>query len=299
MNNNQNRTQPATMPKGSGAAVASNRTAAANRPAYTYGRRKRPNPELLRLLRLGMLVSCVAIVLIGLALILLPMFRVSSIEVENNTVYTDEQIINAAQLELDQELFALPDDDELRQRIFDWDTNHCIKTIGIERRFGSITIKVTEVKNVMYTEQNGSFYVLDSDLRTMYKTEDEASLAAYPKVILPKGASFVPGQTVSFSGDTPDTAYIGELLRELDTRGYWSGITELDCSKKFSVSYVMQDACRVKLGKVGNLNVKMNLVSQIMELKNVDFQTFSVVDVSNTEKPTYRALSSYEQLSQN
>ncbi|MBQ9805427.1 MAG: hypothetical protein IJW49_02810 [Clostridia bacterium] len=298
MNNHQNRTQTAAPQQGRAQASA-RRAPAQNRPAYTYGRRKRPNPELLRLLRLGMLISSAAILLIGLILIILPMFRVSSIDVVNNTFYTDEQIIDAAQLAVDQELFALPDDDELRNRIFEWDTKHCIKTIGIERRFGSITITVTEVKNMMYTEQNGTFYVLDSDLKTMYATDDEASLSAYPKVTLPAGAAFIPGEAVQFSSNTPDTAYIGELVRELDARGYWDQITELDFSGKFSVSYVMQDACRIKLGKVGDMNVKMNLVARIMELKNVDFQTLSVVDVSNTEKPTYRALSSYEQLAHN
>jgi len=285
MNNNQ------TRPQGAPKRVA-------QKTAYTYGRRKRPNPGLLRLMRLGMLATSAAILLIGLVLIILPMFRVGSIDVVNNTVYTDEQIIEAAQLEVDQELFALPDDEELRKRIFEWDTKRHIKTIAIERRFGDIIITVTEAKNVMYTEQNGVFYVLDSDLKTMYATSDEESLSAYPEIKLPAGASFVPGQIVSFSYETPDTAYIGELIAELDTRGYWEQITELDLSKKFSVSYVLEDACRIRIGKVGDMNVKMNLVSQIMTLKAVDFQTLSVVDVSNTEKPTYRALPVGEVLSQ-
>lgn len=287
MNNHQNRTQTAAPRQ--------------KKSEYTYGRRKRPNPALLRRLRLGMLISSAAILLIGLILIILPMFRVSSIDVVNNTLYTDKEIIDAAQLAVDQELLALPDDDEIRSRIFTWDmgSKNCIKTIGIERRFGSITITVTERTNLMYAEQNGVFYVLDSDLKTMYAVEDEAAVSAYPKVTLPDGAELVPGETVKFAYNTPDTAYIGELIEELNTRGYWSQITALDFSRKFSVSYVMQDACRVKLGKVGDMNVKMNLVSKIMTLKNVDFQTLSVVDVSNTEKPTYRALSSHEQLAHN
>lgn len=302
MNNYQNRTQPTNQPPRQGqqatAKAASPQGRSAQRSAYTYGRRKRPNPELLRLLRLGMLVVSAGILLVGLILIILPMFRVGSIDVVNNTVYTDEEIINAAQLSVDQELFALPDDEELRTRIFDWDTKRHIKTIGIERRFGSIIITVTEAKNVMYTEQNGRFYVLDSDLKTMYSTDDEASLAAYPKVTLPQGASFVPGKAVSFPEGTPNTAYICELIHELDVRGCWSQITSIDLSRKFSVSYVLEDACRVKLGKVGDMNVKMNLVSQILSVKNVDFQTLSVVDVSNTEKPTYRALMATEVLSE-
>ena len=283
MNNNQNRPKTAQQ-------------RAPQSTAYTYGRRKRPNPQLLRMLRFGMLVASAAILLLGLVLIILPMFRVGSIDVVNNSVYTDEQIIGAAQLAVDQELFALPDDDELRARIFEWDTKRYIKSIAIERRFGDIIITVTEAENVMYTEQNGVFYVLDSDLKTMYSTTDEASLCAYPKVKLPAGASFVPGKTVGFSYETPDTAYITELISELDARGCWEQITELDLSKKFSVSYVLENACRIKLGKVGDMNVKMNLVSQIMEVKNVDFQSLSVVDVSNTEKPTFRALTGGEVL---
>jgi len=294
MNNEQNRAQASTQNPTMGRASSTPRNTQAT---YTYGRRKRPNPALLRLLRIGMLVASGVILLVGLLLLILPMFRVSSVDVVDNTCYTDEEILEAAQLAVDQELFAVPDDDELRDRIFKMDDKHYIKSIAIERRFGSIIITVVEAKNLMYTEQNGSFYVLDSELCTLYATNDEASLGAYPKVTLPKGASLVPGKTVTFSSDTPDTAYIGELLGELESRGYWPQITELDFSRKFSVSYVMQDACRVNLGRVGEMDVKMELLEKIIALKQIDFQSKTVVDLSNTEKPTYRPLSAAETLS--
>jgi len=303
MNNQSNRTQTTqrasasngtrTQQTGRAQGTASQRPGAQRRPqpASEYGRRKRPNSTLLSFLRKGMYVLMAGIALTGLLLIVLPMFRVSNIEVTGNVRYETDDILNAAQLAVDQELLAVPSDDEIRSRIFDWDTNRYIQSIGIERRFGSISITITEAQNLMYTEQNGVYYVLDATLRMMYTTTDASEISDYTKVKLPVGATFEAGKKVSFPFGTADTAYIEELLCELDARGIRESVTEIDFSKKFSVSYVLENACRVKIGKVGNMDTKFALVEEILSRRAVDFQTLSVVDVSNTGNPTFRMLS--------
>ena len=261
--------------------------------ASTYGRRKRPNPKLLRVLRGAMYVMAAGIVLTGLLLLILPMFRVrlAKIEVTGNTFYTDEQILAAAGLYEGQELLTVGDDETLRQSIFDWDTNHYIQTVKIRRLFGRIKeIAVSEPQKIMYAEQDGIFYVLDETLEVLHATYDEESLVGFVRVELPASASYAQGKKVSFAYGTPNTAYIGQLISFLDEKGYWDRVTDLDVSKKFSVSYVLDSTCRVELGDVGELDLKLVLVEEILAQKNADMSTRSVVDVSNPQKPTYRAL---------
>ena len=296
MNQQENRTQTRTAtstsqrPQGQARPATQQRGSA---PVSTYGRRKHPNPKLLRVLRGAMYCVAGGIVLTGLLLLILPLFRVnvSKIEVTGNTFYTDEQIIAAAGLYQGQELLTTGNDEEIRTRIFDWDTNHYIQKIGIRRVFGAIReIKVTEPQKVLYTEQNGTYYVMDEALQVLHATQDVTALADFVRVELPAGASFVPGKTVSFAYGTPNTAYIGQLISTLDAKGYWDTVTAIDFSKKFSVSYVLRDACRVELGKVGDMDLKLLLVEEILAKKGADTGTRSVVDVSNPDKPTYRAL---------
>lgn len=303
MNNQSNRTQPTQQRPAQGGARRPAAGAAQNGTAQRkphsnseYGRRKRPNVAILGFLRMGMYALMGGIAIAGILLIVLPMFRVNSIEVTGNVRYDSAEILEAAQLAVDQELLAVPSDEEIRERIFDWDTNRYIQSIGIERRFGSITIKITEAQNLMYTEQNGVYYVLDSTMRMMYSTTDSSELCDHTKISLPVGANFEAGKKVSFPFGTADTAYIEDLLCEMDARGIRSRVTEIDFSKKFNVSYTLENTCRVKIGKVGDMDTKFALVEEILSRKAVDFQTLSVVDVSNTGSPTFRIVPSGDTL---
>ena len=288
--------RPAPQKTGDGRQPAGGTAQRKAQPAPEYGRRKGPNQAVMALLRKCMYVVIGGIAIVGLLLIILPMFRVSSLECSGNVRYTAEEILKAAQLEENQELLAVPDDDVIRNRIFDWDTDRYIQSIAIERRFGTISIRITEAQNLMYTEQNGTYYVLDGTLRTMYSTLDASAVCGYTKVTLPVGASFTAGKKVSFPYSSADTAYIGELLSALDEHEIRESITEIDFSKKFGVSYVLENACCVKIGKVGDMETKLALVEEILSRRAVDFQTLSVVDVSNTGNPTYRVLAGSEML---
>ncbi|MBE6601448.1 MAG: hypothetical protein E7637_02940 [Ruminococcaceae bacterium] len=257
----------------------------------SYGRRKRPNAPMLRWLRIAMLGVMGCIVLTALLLLILPLFRVTSLEVTGSRMYEKQEILDAAELYVGQELFAIGSDDAIRERIYAWETNGYIVDVHITRRFGKIKLTVIEKENVMYTQSNGRYYVLDGNLCLLYVTDDVSRLEGLPQVTLPTVTSFQKGKPASFAENVPDTAYISSLLEEMNEQGIWERVTSIDFSKKYNVSYVLEGACRVQLGKVSDLSVKFSLVEEIMSRKNHDYQSPAVVDVSNTGKPTYRPLS--------
>lgn len=249
-------------------------------------RRKRPDTALLRLLHGMMLILAGMITLLGLLLIILPTFRVQRIEVEGNSYYSDEEILAASGLEIGQEILAI-DINEVNNGI--WELSY-VESTEIVRTLSSVRIIVTERKNVMYTEFNGKYFSLDRDLRVIEEAEKEIAFEGFLKVRLPEIASLRIGGMITFENADVDRAYITDLLDALQENDILTSVSYLDFSKKYNVSYVLLDSCRVELGKVSQMDTKLAVVEQILEQKGGAQAAVSVVDVSNLQKPTYRVL---------
>ncbi len=253
-----------------------------------YARRKGPNNALLRLLRGVMAVVGGMIFIAGLLLLILPMFRVKSIKVEGTTQYTDEQIIEASGIKIGDELFAIGTKDEIRYRIWEWDTNRYIDAVGVKRGFSSVTIVVSPPKNLMYTEFNGKYYMIDRGFRVLREGGSESDFAGLPKVELPTIYALSVGSTLTF-GEGVDLSYVGTLLDTLETAELLDRVMSLDVTSKFRLSYRTEGGCRVELGKAGELSAKLALAQEILDRRG---EGNAVVDVSDPQKPTYRRIDS-------
>ncbi len=258
-----------------------------------YSGRKKQNTALLRLLRATMTVVGGMIVLAGLLLLILPMLRVKTIKVEGSTQYTDEQIIEASGIRIGDELFAIGTKDEIRKRIWEWDTKYYIDGIDVRRGLSSVTIIVTPPENLMYTEFNGKYYLIDRDFQVLHESANEADFAGLPEVELPAIASLAVGGKLIFENSEADLSYIADLLDSLETEGVLCNVTLLNVSSRFHLSYETKSRCRVELGKAGELSSKLDLVAAILEKRGENDAT---VDVSNVQKPTYRRADSSELL---
>lgn len=250
-------------------------------------------PELLAFLRGGMLIVAGMIFVVGLLLLILPTFRVKTIEVEGNSVHSAEEIIAASGIVVGQEILSI-DKNEVNLRI--WENCNYIDEISIVSSFDSIRIVVTERQNVMYTEFDGTYVSLDRSFRVIEQSTDADRFSSFLYVTLPEIASLSVGSTVEFENDEVDRSYITELIDALAEDSILSSVTSLDFSKKYSVSYVMENACRVEVGKVSDMSAKLAMVSEILTLKGGVGAALSVIDVSNLQKPTYRVLSSADML---
>ena len=68
--------------------------------------RRKPNQDVLRILRFGMLISGAIIVVLALALILLPMLKINKIVVVGNNYYTEDYVIEKAGISVGDELLG-------------------------------------------------------------------------------------------------------------------------------------------------------------------------------------------------
>ena len=255
--------------------------------------RKKPDPALLRFLQKGMWIVGALIVLAGLLLLILPIFRVNEVKVIGNAYYHEDEIKVASQISLGQEILSL-NSAEISERIY----QNCpyVKSVKILCTPFSVKIEITEFETVMYTKFNGSYYSLNRDLRVIEESADEVDFAGFLRVELPTVSALAVGSTLRFADEETDVSYLGQLLDELEKNGTLDDVTAVDVSHKYNVSYVLNDACRVELGKVGNTTVKLLLVDEILSRKGGESGSASVVNVSDPQKPTYRPASNDEVL---
>ena len=248
-------------------------------------RRRKADPKLLSLLRAAMLVLGGMVVVLGLLLIILPTFRVKEIVVEGNKIYNADEIIKSSGIEVGEELLALDVDAAINNIL-----TACpyIDSISINNAsINSIRITIREKSNVMYTSFNGKYVVFDRDFHVLSQTQNVEELARFIKADLPPVAALAVGGNMYFANTETNMDYVGTLLDKLEEKGILDQVTAIDFSKKFQVSYVMNNNCLVELGRVGDLDTKLMLVDEILAIKGRDSE-YAVVDVSSTEKPTYR-----------
>lgn len=262
-----------------------------NRPPHAA--KNRPDPTLLALMRGIMLILCGLIVLTGLLLLVLPMFRVKNIEVVGNSYYTADEIIALSMIKVGDEILTL-DLDSASGQIYD--ACSYVSTVKVVRYPFKVKIIVKERENVIVTEHNGKFYTLSDRFLVLEESDNAETFSAFPKVILPEIAHLAVGETVEFENGETDLTYLFDLMQSLKQSGRFDDVVSIDCARKFGVSYVRGDRFRVELGAVSDMETKLELVDLILERKAGDDATFAVVNVSDLKKPTFRAVGTPELL---
>lgn len=248
-------------------------------------RRKRVDRKTLAMLRAAMVVAGGMIVVLGLLLIILPSFRVKKIVVDGASIYSVQEIMQCSGIEVGDELLALDINEAIHNIL-----NDCpyVDSVSISNEsISTIRITVKEKGNLMYTAFNGKYVAFDSSFHVLSEAADEEVYEDLLYVELPPIAALSVGGSMYFANAETDMNYVGELLDTLDEKGILEDVTSIDFSKKFQVSYVMNGKCLVELGRVGDLDTKLMLVREILDARGEE-NAYAIVNVSSTEKPTYR-----------
>ncbi len=274
-----------------------NRQEMNNRSGAAYRTRREKNAVLLRLITCAIVVVTAIVTVLGLLLLILPAFRLKSIEIEGNTLYSDEKIIETTGLQVGQETLTV-DRKAIRESIWKMDEAGYIDAISITVTPTSIKITLTEKQTIMYTEYQGRYVCLDRSFRVLNESANTAEYIEnnFLRVKLPTIASLKVGERVTFAKEDIELSYVTELVDALQREGTLSSVTSFDFSQKYSVSYIIDGTCRVEVGRVGNLESKLATVAEILSRKGGVGALPAVVDVTDLQKPTYRVLASSDLL---
>jgi len=259
------------------------------RPHMQSSRKKKINPRCLSKLRGTILLVGSLILLLGMLLAILPMFKLQTIEVSGTEHYTEEQILEKAGITVGDEMLAI-DLNKVRDSLLDH--FEYIESVTVRSVFPStVKIEIVEKSNVAYLWHEGEFYSFDSQFRVLEKSSDEGTFAGFTRVDLPETVSVNVGETIVFANPNIDMSYVFTLLEEMKTAELLPYVTLLDCEQKYENAIELNGNCRIEIGKVSDIPSKLELAQQILVNKGLAEGQCVVLNVSDMSKSTYRLLS--------
>ena len=259
-------------------------------PQFRQPQRKKPDENVLRILRLGMLASGAVILVLALAMLILPAIKINNIVVEGNSFYDDAYVIEKAGIAKGDELFG-------------WDMQKSCDAILAAYPYASdiyvsitfpftVKIEIVEKPSVMYAEYQNQYFSFDRDLRVLeIKANGEEAFSPFLRVKLPDVLSIKLGSTVQFVDAGADLSCLTQLLDALTERNVLERVSYVDCSNRFSLSFVLSNAVRVEIGALNDVNLKLTLLEEELRKNPINHNIYAVIDVSNTSKPTWREIS--------
>ena len=251
-------------------------------PQVRKPQRRKPNQKVLSVLRFGMLLSGAVIVVLALAMLILPVFKISKIVVEGNSYYDDATVVQMA---------GIAEGDEL----FGWDMQKSCNAIMaaypyasdiyVSIEFFTVKIEIVEKPTVMYAEYQNQYFSFDRDLRVLeIKTDGEEVFSPFLRVKLPSVSGVQVGYKLQFANAETDVAYLLQLLDTLSSYHFLEDVTYVDATDRFSLSFVLSNAVRVEIGELKSMNEKLTLLFEELNIKPIDHNIYEVIDVSTTSK---------------
>ena len=256
-------------------------------PQVRQPRRRKPDPKVLRVLRLSMLASGAVIVVLALTMLILPMLKINKIVIEGNNYYDDAAVL---------EMAGIAEGDEL----FGWDMQAACDAIMagypyasdiyVSINFFTVKIEIVEKPSVMYAAHQNQYFSFDRSLRVLEITNGEETFSPFLRVKLPTVASAQVGYSIQFADGGADISYLTQLLDVLAERNLLADVTYVDFSERFSLSFVLSNSVRVEIGALKDMNLKLTLLDEELRQNPINHNIYAVIDVSNTSKPIYREI---------
>lgn len=257
-------------------------------PQMSHPQRRKPNPTVLRVLRLGMLASGALILVLTLALLILPAFKIQNIVVEGNSFYDDEYVIKKSGIALGDELFG-------------WDMQKSCDAIMasypyasdiyVSIEFFTVKIEIVEKPSVMYADYQNQYFSFDRTLRVLeILTDGEERFSPFLRVKLPAVAGVQIGAPIQFTESGEDLSHLLQLLDFLTERNLMERVTYVDSSNRFSLSFILSGSVRVEIGALRDMGIKLNLLQEELKKHPITETACAVIDVSNTAKPVWREI---------
>ncbi|MEG1789146.1 MAG: FtsQ-type POTRA domain-containing protein [Oscillospiraceae bacterium] len=208
----------------------------------------------------GALYAPIAFIIICAALVfgMSVFFRVSRIEVSGNSLYTAEEIMDAAGIEKGDNLF-FTNRSAAVSRIYS--KLPYISEAEVTRSLPNrVTIEVTESSAIACVSSEAGPWLIDRNCKLLTPADAETEgtfirvdglVPINPSV----GALIAPGEA-----DDPKVAYLADMLNQIERRGLTQDVTWIDISSALNPSFDFQGRFTVKLGANDNTEYKFGLL---------------------------------------
>ena len=245
-----------------------------------FERLKRKNSTRLlrqRVLYTVLIVLLLAVFVIGIVGIF---FRVHTITVKGNTVYSDSEIISESGIEKDMNIYLI-DDRSVSTAILS--AFPYVRTVKLTREIPTgvtLTLKCDEPN--YYTEIGGECFVLSRELRVMQRFDTkEELLTAHPdikKLIGGEVRRAVVGSELEYVSKSY-SKQAKELLLILESAEVFAGISSIDFSDRFNVQLTYDSRLKANIGNSDDLELKLRFMNEIVKDLGEARGTIDIKDV--------------------
>ena len=238
-----------------------------------------------RIVFVVLMVLLIAAALVGACTVF---FRVEFVEVEGNARYSEEQILDAARINMGENLI-LTQKDLIVQRLYD--RLPYVDQVVVRKRFPTtLRLQITETAAAaaIATEDESSWWLMDGKGKILEQV-DAATAENYTRVLGLSAVSPQVGKTVDVGeGHINQLDGLLGLLQALQERGMTSKINSINASSRTELVMVYQGRIQAKLLNNVDFNRKILILEEILAVLGDD--EWGVLDMK-TEKNFYSPFS--------
>lgn len=229
----------------------------------------------------GILTVAVAVAVIALAaaLIVLIFCRAESFEIIGSSLYEDDELIVASEIEKGEFLYSIDRDGAVRAIL-----KKCtlISDVRIKVKLPNrVIISVTEDSPMFYANVGVSTVMFSHDLR-IAEVRQNSGVGSGVRVLMPEIASAVAGERILFKNGEP--TYVAKLLEEAVKSELFSRITLIDCVSTREAYYEIDGKYKLVLGGVSDLDVKLRVAAEYLENPRIANASSAVLDLTSPKE---------------
>lgn len=191
-------------------------------------------------------------------------FKIKNVRIEGATRYTEEEIIEALDVEFGENLYSFNASDKERELVFKLPY---LNEVIVERVLPStVVVHVEEKQPDMYVEISGDKYLLTDSMQILEYTDDAAKLYGLLKLQMdPETVGrCIVGEKLEFA-DTRTGDAIASAYAEISKAGLSERVNYIDANNRFGIYIGVDGKYDVYMGDVEEFDTKLAFAAGIVD----------------------------------
>lgn len=246
------------------------------RITHTEARRRRRRRTIITA------VVLLAFIITGVALSVTVLFKIDSYKVEGDSIYTQEQLVDAFGHPVGENIFHFrmaTAEQQMEQKL------PYLETIKVRRRLpGMVVFIVTPATEAYYIDTDSGALLLSSGLKVL-TTAGQAADGLCKLIGITAAA---PAAGSQFTTGTPETdSMVQAVLNAIAASGL-GNVVSVDFTDPYELSLVYAGRIKVKLGAATQLEYKLEIVKKSLEDAYFTDTTSGTLDASDAGRAVFK-----------
>lgn len=244
--------------------------------AKTHRRRRKKRK---RNYTLYYIILAIFLIIAGVTLSMTVFFNIESIKVEGSAIYTLDDVNNALDAKVGDNLLRLNtkklSEDVLR-------TFEKADDVQVKRIFPTtLLVKIEDGIFATQLYSDNKFYILSKRGRVLDVLE--TSIPNIPIIVGPQADSASNGMYVDFILENEERDWISILFNEIE-KSKVKDISAVDISNTLSVKIYYQNRFQINLGSFSELDTKLAMVYEVIASGNIGIEESGIIDITDPDK---------------